>query len=562
MSIGKPLIVQSDLTLLLDVNDPSSDECREQILAFAELVKSPEHVHTYKISRLSLWNASTAGYTAEQILSVLRTFSRYPIPVHAQTYIWDETAKYGRLVLQKGEHALVLTGDPSLLVEIVRLPSIQQFVLRKNSRELLIHETKRGSLKQTLAKFGFPVKDLVGYVDGTPLQIDFREVTASGRRFSLRSYQSEAVNAFLAGGAEGASGIVVLPCGAGKTMVGLVAMTRLKTQTLILTPNLAAAHQWKSEILDKCEIPPGSIGEYTSERKEVRPVTIATYQMLTYTRDGKFPHFDKLNQNRWGFIIYDEVHLLPAPVFRITAELQSTRRLGLTATLVREDGAETEVFSLIGPKKFDIPWKRLEQKGWIAETVCYEVGVRFDESSRRRYLKSSDRQKYRVAAENPNKLLVIRALLRLHGNDQVLIIGQYVEQLKQVAKELQVPLITGQTPMRKREELYDKFRAGEISILVVSKVANIAIDLPDANVAIQISGAFGSRQEEAQRLGRLLRPNLDQSQSKFYTIVTADSLEQEKAMHRQLFLIEQGYEYVWLEADELLTSRSVLHEIE
>lgn len=562
MSIGKPLIVQSDLTLLLDVNDPSSDECREQILAFAELVKSPEHVHTYKISRLSLWNASTAGYTAEQILTVLRTFSRYPIPVHAQTYIWDETAKYGRLVLQKGEHALVLTGDPSLLEEIVRLPSIQQFVLRKNSRELLIHETKRGSLKQTLAKFGFPVKDLVGYVDGTPLQIDFREVTASGRRFSLRSYQSEAVNAFLAGGAEGASGIVVLPCGAGKTMVGLVAMTRLKTQTLILTPNLAAAHQWKSEILDKCEIPPGSIGEYTSERKEVRPVTIATYQMLTYTRDGKFPHFDKLNQNRWGFIIYDEVHLLPAPVFRITAELQSTRRLGLTATLVREDGAETEVFSLIGPKKFDIPWKQLEQKGWIAETVCYEVGVRFDESSRRRYLKSSDRQKYRVAAENPNKLLVIRALLRLHGNDQVLIIGQYVEQLKQVAKELQVPLITGQTPMRKREELYDKFRAGEISVLVVSKVANIAIDLPDANVAIQISGAFGSRQEEAQRLGRLLRPNLDQSQSKFYTIVTADSLEQEKAMHRQLFLIEQGYEYVWLEADELLTSRSVLHEIE
>jgi DNA excision repair protein ERCC-3 len=562
LSIGKPLIVQSDLTLLLDVNNPSSDECRERILAFAELVKSPEHVHTYRISRLSLWNASTAGYTAEQVLEALRTFSRYPIPVHAQTYILHETAKYGRLILEKKQNALVLTGDPSLLEEIDRLPSIQPFVLRKNSQELLIHETMRGSLKQTLAKFGFPVKDRVGYTDGDPLPIDLRELTASGRRFSLRPYQTEAVKAFLAGDNEGASGIVVLPCGAGKTVIGLAAMAKLQTQTLILTPNLAAAHQWKSEILDKCDIPSGSIGEYTSEQKEVKPVTVATYQMLTYTRDGKFPHFDKLNQNRWGFIIYDEVHLLPAPVFRITAELQSTRRLGLTATLVREDGAETEVFSLIGPKKFDIPWKQLEQKGWIAETACYEVGVHFDEPSRRRYVEATERQKYRIAAENPNKMRVIRSLLRLHANDQVLIIGQYIEQLKLVANDLQVPLITGQTPMRKREELYEKFRKREISILVVSKVANIAIDLPDANVAIQISGAFGSRQEEAQRLGRLLRPNRDQSQSRFYSIVTSDSLEQEKAMHRQLFLIEQGYEYAWLEADELLEARSVLHEIE
>ncbi|MFC4768944.1 DNA repair helicase XPB [Effusibacillus consociatus] len=549
---GKPLIVQSDLTLLLEVNDPAFETVRDSILPFAELVKSPEHVHTYRISRVSLWNASTSGITAERILTTLRTYSRYPIPMHVQTFIVEETGKYGRLILEKRRGKVVLRGDKDLLHEIGQLPEIKRLVPKTTSDGFALKESLRGEIKRILIKFGYPVKDLAGYVGGGSLPVKLRQANHDSQGILLRSYQEEAVRSFLAGGDEGGSGVIVLPCGSGKTVVGLAVMAALQRNTLILAPNVAAVHQWKREIAEKCEVPPDSVGEYTSDCKEIKPITITTYQMLTYTKNGSFPHFKILNKGKWGLIIYDEVHLLPAPVFRLTADLQSTRRLGLTATLVREDGAETEVFSMIGPKKYDVPWKQLERQGWIAETACYEIGVPFDGPTRVRYLSSPDRQKYRVAAENPMKLHVIRSLLRLHEKDRVLIIGQYVEQLKQTAKELNAPLITGQTSSRKREALYAQFRNGTLSVLVVSKVANIAIDLPDANVAIQISGAFGSRQEEAQRLGRLLRPNSDGGRSKFYTLVTKETCEQERALHRQLFLIEQGYEYKLMNAEEML----------
>lgn len=552
MPQGKPLIVQSDLTLLLDVNDPSSEECRDRILAFAELVKSPEYIHSHRISRLSLWNASTAGHSAETVLETLRAYCRYPIPLPVQHFIVEESAKYGRLLLENKQGKYILQGDPDLLREMEKLPAVQKLLHKRLKSGFEIKKHLRGEIKRVLANCGYPLKDNVGYEEGKPLPLQLSELDSKLQRFKLRPYQEDALRSFMAGGNEGGSGVIVLPCGAGKTIVGLAAIELLKTYSLILTPNVAAAHQWKRELLDKCRIPVEWVGEYTSEKKEIRPVTITTYQMLTYTKNGKFPHYDKLNQENWGFIIYDEVHLLPAPIFRLTADLQSKRRLGLTATLIREDGLESEVFSLIGPKKYDVPWKQLEQKGWIAETACYEITVPFDEQAKTQYLQAPERQKYRIAAENANKLQVIRSLLRTHQADQILIIGQYVEQLKQIARELKLPLITGQTPPHKREELYDCFRDGEISCLVVSKVANIAIDLPDANVAIQISGAFGSRQEEAQRLGRLLRPNRDQKQSLFYTIITEESYEQERATHRQLFLIEQGYEYSWLRPEELL----------
>ncbi|BCJ85407.1 DNA repair helicase XPB [Effusibacillus dendaii] len=550
MTVGKPLIVQSDLTLLLEVNNPFFETVRDMILRFAELVKSPEHFHTYRITRISLWNASTAGVSAEFILQTMRTYSRYPIPLNVQTFIVEETGKYGRVVLEKRNGQTVLTGDPELVKVIGQLPAIRKLVSNHDSESLLVKESMRGEVKRLLAKHGYPVKDLLGYVQGEYLHVKLKEHLTDDRRFSLRPYQMEAVNAFLSGGDEGGSGVVVLPCGAGKTVVGIAAMAAVKQHTLILVPNVVAVHQWRREILDKCEIPSDWVGEYTTDGKQIKPVLITTYQMLTYQKSNRFPHYERLNEGKWGLIVYDEVHLLPAPVFRLTADLQGTRRLGLTATLVREDGTETEVFSMIGPKKYDLPWKQLEQQGWIAETVCFEVAVPFDETTRTRYLSAAERQKYRIAAENPNKLATIRSLLRLHQKDRVLIIGQYLDQLMQVAADLNVPCISGQTPTKKREDLYEKFRSGELSTLVVSKVANLAVDLPDANVAIQISGSYGSRQEEAQRLGRLLRPNRDGGRSSFYTIVTRDSYEQERAMHRQLFLIEQGYEYQWINAEE------------
>lgn len=549
--------MQSDFTILLEVKDPLFERVRELILPFAELVKSPEHVHTYRISRVSLWNASTSGYSAERILEILRRFSKYPLPVNVQKFVVEETGKYGRLVLEKANGNLLLRGDSGLLGEIAEQTSFKQIRLRKTKNGLLFREEFRGEVKRVLAKFGYPVKDLVGYTLGDPLPIRLRQSFSESGGLLLRPYQQDAVRSFLAGDTADGSGVVVMPCGSGKTVVGLAVMASLQTHTLILTPNVMAVHQWQREIADKCEVPAGAVGEYTTDCKEVKPITITTYQMLTYSKNGSYPHFNKLNQGRWGLIIYDEVHLLPAPVFRLTAELQSTRRLGLTATLIREDGAETEVFSMIGPKKYDVPWKHLEYQGWIARTVCYEVGVPLESTARTRYITASDRQKYRVAAENPLKLDVIRSILRKHAEDRVLIIGHYVDQLKKIARELQVPLITGQALMPAREALFQQFREGTIPVLAVSRVANIAVDLPDANVAIQISGTFGSRQEEAQRLGRLLRPNSDGRPSSFYSLVSKDTCEQEKALHRQLFLAEQGYEYIWIDANEMLQERNV-----
>lgn len=552
MAAGKPLIVQSDMTLLLEVSDPMFETVRDRILPFAELVKHPEHVHSYRISPVSLWNASTSGLTAESILGILRQYSRYPIPLNVQMMILEETAKYGRLVLKKRKRKLFLEGDPDLLREIGQLPAIGGLLSGLAGDGLEFPLQMRGEIKRILTKSGYPVKDLVGYVKGASLSIRFRQAGNKTPGVVLRPYQEEAVRSFLAGGDEGGSGVVVLPCGSGKTVVGLAAMAALQTHTLILAPNSEAVGQWKREIEAKCEVPAGSVGEYTSKRKEIKPITVTTYQMLTYAKNGRYPHFKKLNNGRWGLVVYDEVHLLPAPIFRLTAELQSARRLGLTATLIREDGAESEVFSMIGPKKYEVPWKRLEQEGWIARTACFEIGVPLDEETQTRYLSSPVREKYRIAAENPLKLQVVRALLSRHANDRVLIIGQYLDHLKRIARELNAPLVTGRTESRKRVFLYDRFRQGGVRVLVVSKVANIAVDLPDANVAIQISGAFGSRQEEAQRLGRLLCPNANGGGSTFYSLVTIDTCEQERALHRQLFLIEQGYEYKWVHSEEIL----------
>ncbi|HEU4965381.1 MAG TPA: DNA repair helicase XPB [Bacilli bacterium] len=553
MSTSKPLIVQSDGTLLVEAAHPDYPALRDLLLRFAELLKSPDHFHTYRLSRISLWNAAAKGSTAEEVLGVLHGYSRYPLPMHLQQLVLHEMNKYGSLLLVQGDGCYELQGDRSLLEEIRLLPELKPYKTGRKRTVLQLKEGSRGPVKRLLAKHGYPVVDQIGYVDGQTLPLNLRTKTGQGHAFLLRPYQTEAVDAFLAGGAEGGSGVVVLPCGAGKTVVGLTAIARVQAYTLVLTPNVLAARQWIAELLDKTDLDPFQVGEYTSDRKEVKPITVTTYQMLTYRKGDVYPHFDRLNQEPWGLIVYDEVHLLPAPIFRLTADVQSTRRLGLTATLVREDGAESDVFSLIGPKKYDVPWKEMEANGYIAETTCYEISVPMPHDWRIRYVSAPQRQKYRVASLNPRKIDVIQALLRRHHGDRILIIGQYLEQLDQVAEALQAPLLTGQTPIVERERLFHAFKSGELRLLIVSKVANVAIDLPDANVAIQISGAFGSRQEEAQRIGRLLRPKSDGSTSSFYTIVSRDTVDNELANHRQLFLTEQGYAYRVLEAEQLPT---------
>lgn len=554
LTAGKPLIVQSNNTLLADIKDPLYDTVRDKILPFAELIKMPELVHEFKISRISLWNASASGLAAETILQILRSYSKFPVPVQVQTYIVQETGKYGQLLLDSCKKRLLLHGNAEYLAEVRCVPEVDRLITGEQAGGVLFKAKDRGELKRLLANAGYPVKDRVGYEQAETLPFTFRQMLPGGRKFQLRPYQAEAVAAFFSENEEGA-GVVVLPCGAGKTVVGLAVMEKAQTRTLILAPNAAAVSQWKREILSKCAVPAEWVGEYTADNKQIRPITISTYQMLTYTKNGTSPHFKRLNQGGWGLIIYDEVHLLPAPVFRMAADLQGVKRLGLTATLVREDGAETEVFSLIGPKIFDMPWKLLEDSGWIAETECYEVEVPLPDNERQEYEAADKRQKYRIAAINTNKVSLVRSLLQRHAGDNCLVIGQYLEQLHQLAAELMAPMITGQTSGRKREELYGRFRRGELPVLVVSKVANAAIDLPDANVAIQVSGAFGSRQEEAQRLGRLLRPNQNGTASRFYTLVTKDSCEQEKAIHRQLFLTEHGYEYKWIDGSTLLEQR-------
>lgn len=550
-----PLIVQSDRTVLLETASPKFEQARDRLSVFAELLKSPEHIHTYRISPLSLWNAAALGVSPESVKQVLAELGKYDVPDNILTDIDDVMARYGRLKLVKdGARLLLISEDDVLMAEIGRLNAMQEYIIeRLDAWRFEVRGDQRGFIKQALIKVGYPVEDLAGYMQGEPLGVSLRSPTLDGHPFGLRDYQQEAVGAFHAGGTvQGGSGIVVLPCGAGKTVVGIGVMNQVKTNTLILTTNTTALRQWRDEILDKTDLDPESVGEYSGFQKNIQPVTITTYQILTYrkTRDSPFIHFKLFEEGNWGLIIYDEVHLLPAPVFRAVANLQSMRRLGLTATLVREDGKEGDVFSLIGPKKYDVPWRVLEKRGFIATAVCAEIRVPFaDGDLRMEYALAEPRQKYRFAATNLGKLSVLRDLLEKHAEDRVLIIGQYIDQLKEVSRLLGAPLITGRTPQSKREVLYESFRTGDVPRLVVSKVANFAVDLPDANVAIQISGTFGSRQEEAQRLGRVLRPKKDANAAFFYSVVTRDTTEQDLASKRQLFLTEQGYRYEIINAD-------------
>ncbi len=566
--IDAPLIVQGDRTVLLEVNSPDYEAARDHLARFAELEKSPEYIHTYRISSLSLWNAAAAGFDADEIIEGLQHFAKYPLPDNVVFEIRDAIERYGRVRLTRDpydpERLRLMSDEPLLLIELERNRYLKPYVLeRLGPHTLQVPSSRRGHVKQALVKAGYPAEDLVGYMIGAALPLQLREVMVEGAPFVVRDYQRDAAEIFWANGSDaGGAGVIVLPCGAGKTIVGMAAMAQIQMNTLILTPSTVAARQWREELLDKTTLSEEMIGEYTGQRKQIRPVTVTTYQILTHRKRGtkdndhlplseQYPHFALFSEGNWGLIIYDEVHLLPAPVFRITAELQARRRLGLTATLVREDQREEDVFSLIGPKKYDVPWHDLERQGWIAPAICYEIRVPMPEVERMEYIMAETRQKYRVAADNSVKLDMLDRLLTYHAGDRILIIGMYLDQLEQIAQHYGYPIITGKTKVAEREELYEKFRTGEITTLVVSKVANFSIDLPDANVAIQISGTFGSRQEEAQRLGRILRPKSDGSQAYFYSIVTKETVDQDYSANRQRFLTEQGYRYLILYGEEI-----------
>lgn len=543
-----PLIVQSDLTVLVEVDSPGYVEGRDALARFAELVKSPEHVHTYRITPLSIWNARAAGVTLEWIREKLRGLSKYDVPRHVEFEIAEYAGRYGKLKLTRDDGGLVLSiGAAPLAEELVRHQTVASLLRQRiGPQEFQVEPAERGRLKQALIKVGYPVEDLAGYVEGEPLEVILRTQTSAGMSFRLRDYQRGAAETFYAAGtSRGGSAVIVLPCGAGKTVVGLACIALLQTSTVVLTTSVTAARQWIAELHDKTTLPEEAIGEYSGQRKDIRPVTITTYNILTWRADktGRFSHLELFDEREWGLIIYDEVHLLPAPVFQVTAGLQARRRLGLTATLVREDGREDDVFALIGPKKVDIPWKELERQGWIASAQCHEVRVAMPEPLRMDYAVASRRDRFRIAAQNPLKKDIVRQILTDHPEAQTLIIGMYVEQLRELADELEVPLLTGTTRQARRDQLFSEFKAGAIRLLAVSKVANFAVDLPDASLAIQVSGTFGSRQEEAQRLGRILRPKRGENQAHFYTLVSQDTVEQDFALKRQLFLCEQGYEY-------------------
>ncbi|MET7960368.1 DNA repair helicase XPB [Micromonospora zamorensis] len=549
---GGPLIVQSDKTLLLEIDHPDAQACRMAIAPFAELERSPEHVHTYRLTPLGLWNARAAGHDAEGVVDSLLKYSRYPVPHALLVDVADTMDRYGRLQLANDPaYGLVLRAlDRLVLIEVAKSKKLAGMLGDKIDDDTIrVHPSERGRLKQALLKLGWPAEDLAGYVDGEAHPIELAEAGKDGRKpWTLRSYQREAVEAFWAGG----SGVVVLPCGAGKTLVGAAAMAEAKATTLILVTNTVAGRQWKRELIARTSLTEEEIGEYSGERKEIRPVTIATYQVLTSRRGGAFTHLDLFGARDWGLVVYDEVHLLPAPIFRFTADLQARRRLGLTATLVREDGREGDVFSLIGPKRYDAPWKDIESQGWIAPAECTEVRVTLTDAERMSYATAEAEERYRMAATARTKLPVVKALVDRHPNDQVLVIGAYIDQLHQLGEYLDAPIIQGSTTNKERERLFDAFRTGEIRTLVISKVGNFSIDLPEAAVAIQVSGTFGSRQEEAQRLGRVLRPKADGRQAHFYTVVSRDTIDTEYAAHRQRFLAEQGYAYTIVDADDVL----------
>jgi len=541
-----PLIVQSDRTLLLEVDHPDSAACRRAIAPFAELERAPEHVHTYRVTPLALWNARAAGHDAEQVIDTLLLYSRYAVPHALLVDVAETMARYGRLRLEKHPtHGLVLvTTDRPVLEEVLRTRRVLPMVgARVDPDTVVVHPSERGHLKQILLKLGWPAEDMAGYVDG-----EAHPIALVQDGWELRPYQQEAADNFFDGG----SGVVVLPCGAGKTIVGAAAMARAGATTLILVTNTVAARQWKDELIKRTSLAEDEIGEYSGQRKEIRPVTIATYQVMTTRRKGVYSHLELFDARDWGLIIYDEVHLLPAPIFRFTADIQARRRLGLTATLVREDGREGDVFSLIGPKRYDAPWREIEAQGYIAPADCVEVRVTLTESERLAYALAEPEVRYRLAASTPAKMRVVDELVRRHRGTGVLVIGQYIDQLDELGARLDVPVIKGDTRVSERQRLYEAFRAGEVDVLVVSKVANFSIDLPEASVAIQVSGSFGSRQEEAQRLGRVLRPKADGHGARFYTVVARDTVDAEFAAHRQRFLAEQGYAYTIVDAADVL----------
>ena len=597
-----PLIVQGDRSVLVEVDNPKYAAARDALAPFAELEKSPEHIHTYRISNLSVWNAAAAGLTADDMIGVLRQYAKFPVPNNLPADLAETVSRYGRVKLQRRDDGgmAITSPDAPLLAELARNKKLKEYLGEKLADGFVIDAGHRGVVKQLLIGIGYPAEDLAGYTDGAGLPMALRAVAASGKPFSVRDYQREAADVFHAGGdVRGGSGVIVLPCGAGKTIVGITAMTLLQKNTLVLTTSITAVKQWVREIIDKTDLTEADVKEYTGEIKEIGPVTVATYQIVTYrpgkkrkkkkgvgdgasgapddeaddfdadealaeaaeepasaddTNPANYPHFKLFEQRDWGLIVYDEVHLLPAPVFRVTAQIQARRRLGLTATLIREDGREGDVFSLIGPKKYDVPWRELETKGWIASASCSEIRVALpDDKTRMEYAVADWRAKYRLASENPAKLDVVAELLRRYHDQRVIVIGQYLDQLRQIATRFDLPMITGSTGNAERETLYDKFRTGEIGHIVLSKVGNFAIDLPDANVLIQVSGTFGSRQEEAQRLGRILRPKSSGDEhASFFTLVTRDTRELDFAHHRQMFLTEQGYSYEILDEREVL----------
>jgi DNA excision repair protein ERCC-3 len=548
MSEG-PLIVQSDKTLLLDIDHPMSTECRRAIAPFAELERSPEHIHTYRLTNLGLWNARAAGHDAELVIDTLIKYSRYAVPHSLLVDVAETMSRYGRLRLEADPvHGLILiTTDVGVLEEVIRAKKIAPLLgVRIDPETIAVHASQRGAIKQSLLRLGWPAEDFAGYVDGQAHEINLKQ-----NDWKIRPYQELAAEGFWHGG----SGVVVLPCGAGKTIVGAAAMAHAKATTLILVTNTVAARQWREELLRRTTLNEDEIGEYSGSKKEIRPVTIATYQVMTKKKNGVYSHLDLFDTHDWGLIIYDEVHLLPAPIFRFTADIQSRRRLGLTATLVREDGMEGEVFSLIGPKRFDVPWKEIEAQGYIAPAECIEVRVNLTEAERLAYATAEPEERYRYCATTRTKRDVVEELVGLHAGEQILVIGQYIDQLDDLSETLGVPIIKGETPIKERERLFAAFRTGEITCLVVSKVANFSIDLPEATIAIQVSGAFGSRQEEAQRLGRIVRPKADGRGAKFYSVVSRDTVDQDFAQNRQRFLAEQGYSYRIIDADDVFQGK-------
>jgi len=559
-----PLILQSDMTIVVETQHPRFIEMRDGLLPFAELEKSPQFLHTYKLTPISVWNAASVGYTADTVFEFLQNNSRYDVPQNFAKEVENWFYKSGVFTLfdDKNGSLRLEANDTQVFSQLNEDPDLSRHFLEvdEEAGHAWLTHGHRGLVKSKLMQLGFPVRDKASFINGAPLDIQLAKTTTNGNAFALREYQKAAVDSFyLNGRPGGGNGVVVLPCGAGKTVVAMAAMAEIGAHTLILTPNTVALNQWRREILDKTNISPEQIGEYSGKVKEIKPITLTTYQIMTYrrARGEDFLHFDLFSKGDWGLIVYDEVHLLPAPVFRATADIQARRRLGLTATLIREDGKENEVFCLIGPKRYDAPWKDLEQSGFIASVECIEVRVPMSDELSRTYMNSSKRARYRLACENPHKTDVLTALLRKHHGRRILIIGLYISQLQKLSKKLKVPFIHGKMPNEEREELYDAFRRGEVPVLIISKVGNFAIDLPDANVAIQISGTFGSRQEEAQRLGRILRPKSDGSMSKFYSLTSENSVDQEYAEKRQRFLTERGYYYELVNAEQILNDDNV-----